>query len=117
MISELKATFTDVSTVSTDPEDLRVHRFSKNDEYPGMFHLHFSLMKLILGVDLINLPLDAPHSVPVFPESTQDAVKITKIATKYRMLVVPYSGATSLERHFQGVSPLSSKIEAFHFVH
>ena len=36
-ISELKATFNDESAVSTDPEDLRVHGFSENDYYPGMF--------------------------------------------------------------------------------
>ena len=37
-ISELKATFTDESAVSTDPEDLHVHGFSENDYYPGTFH-------------------------------------------------------------------------------
>lgn len=39
----------------------------------------------------------------VFPESTDDVVKIVKIAIKYRMPVVPYSGATSLEGHFRAV--------------
>ena len=73
-------------------------------------------MKLILDVDLINSPLGAPHSVVVFPESTQDVVKIVKIATKYRMPVVPYSGAMSLEGHFRGVSPSFPKMQSFHFV-
>ena len=41
-VSELKATFADESTVTTDPEDLRVHGFSDNDYYPGTFGLHFS---------------------------------------------------------------------------
>ena len=51
-----------------------------------------------------DIKLDSPHSVVVYPESTEDVVKIVKIATKYRMPVVPYSGATSLEGHFRGVS-------------
>jgi D-lactate dehydrogenase (cytochrome) len=33
-------------------------------------------------------------------------VKVVKIATKYRMPVIPYSGATSLEGQFRGVCSL-----------
>lgn len=43
------------------------------------------------------------HSVVVYPGSTEDVVKIMKVATKYRMPVVPYSGGTSLEGHFAGI--------------
>ncbi|KAG8902292.1 hypothetical protein FRB99_004654 [Tulasnella sp. 403] len=43
------------------------------------------------------------HSVVVFPASTQDVVETMKIATKYRMPVVAYSGGTSLEGHFAGI--------------
>ncbi|KAF8965848.1 hypothetical protein BDZ97DRAFT_1903908 [Flammula alnicola] len=57
------------------------HGFSESDYLPG-----------------------APHSVVVYPESTEDVVRIVKIATKYRMPVIPYSGATSLEGHFRGHS-------------
>lgn len=35
----------------------------------------------------------------VYPSSTEDVVKIVNIARKYRMPVIPYSGATSLEGH------------------
>ncbi|KAF5317711.1 hypothetical protein D9619_012599 [Psilocybe cf. subviscida] len=42
------------------------------------------------------------HSVIVYPRSTQDVVKVVKVATKYRMPVIPYSGATSLEGQFRG---------------
>ncbi|KAF9447008.1 hypothetical protein P691DRAFT_672357 [Macrolepiota fuliginosa MF-IS2] len=42
------------------------------------------------------------HSVVVFPRSTEDVVKIVRIATKYRMPVIPYSGATNLEGHTRG---------------
>ena len=40
----------------------------------------------------------------VYPKSTEDVVKIVKTAVKYRMPVIPYSGATSLEGHFRAVS-------------
>ena len=43
------------------------------------------------------------HTVVVYPETTDDVVKIVKIANKYRMPVVPYSGATSLEGQYRGV--------------
>lgn len=39
----------------------------------------------------------------VWPASTADVVKVVKIAVKYRMPVIPYSGATSLEGHFRAV--------------
>jgi D-lactate dehydrogenase (cytochrome) len=42
--------------------------------------------------------------VVVYPRSTEDVVKIVKIAIKYRMPVTAYSGATSLEGQFRGVS-------------
>lgn len=40
-ILELKATFVDASAVSTDPDDLHTHGFSKNDYYSGAFLLIF----------------------------------------------------------------------------
>lgn len=43
------------------------------------------------------------HSVVVYPESTEDVVKVVKIATKYRVPITAYSGATSLEGHCRGV--------------
>lgn len=51
-----------------------------------------------------------PHSVVVYPTCTEDVVKIVKVANKYRMPVIPYSGATSLEGHFLGVRVSSSRI-------
>ncbi|KAF8625917.1 hypothetical protein AX17_006643 [Amanita inopinata Kibby_2008] len=77
-IEELKRLFPSHAT-STDPEDLTTHGFSDNDYHPG-----------------------ALHSVIVYPRSTEDVVQIVKIATTYRMPVVPYSGATSLEGHTRG---------------
>lgn len=46
----------------------------------------------------------ALHTVVVYPSSTEDVVKIVKIATKYRMPVTPFSGGTSLEGNYRGVS-------------
>ncbi|VDC02991.1 unnamed protein product [Peniophora sp. CBMAI 1063] len=43
-----------------------------------------------------------PHNVVVYPETTQDVVKVVELAKKYRIPVVPYSGGTSLEGHIAG---------------
>lgn len=40
----------------------------------------------------------------VYPNSTEDVVKIVNISRKYRMPVVAYSGATSLEGQYRAVS-------------
>lgn len=50
------------------------------------------------------IPTGALHSVIVYPISTEDVVKIVKIAVKYRMPIIPYSGGTSLEGHTRGHS-------------
>ncbi|KAF8815719.1 hypothetical protein BYT27DRAFT_6661810 [Phlegmacium glaucopus] len=78
-IQELQSTFPVNDKVSTDPDDLQVHGFSANDHHSG-----------------IN------HSVVVYPDNTEDVVKIVKIANKYKMPIIPYAGATSLEGHFRG---------------
>ncbi|KAG5634793.1 hypothetical protein H0H81_000761 [Sphagnurus paluster] len=75
-IEELRQAFPDPDTVSTDPEDLRIHGFSDYDYRPGRL-----------------------HSVVFYPKSTEDVVQMVKIATQYKMPVIPYSGATSLEGH------------------
>ncbi len=49
--------------------------------------------------------VDSLPSVVVYPMTTEDVVKIVKIAVKYRMPVVAYSGASSLEGHYVPVSP------------
>ena len=45
----------------------------------------------------------ALHHVVVYPRSTEDVVKIVNISRKYRIPVVPYGAATSLEGHVAGV--------------
>ncbi|KAM6490032.1 FAD-linked oxidase-like protein [Amanita muscaria] len=64
---------------STSNEELETHGFSGTDYHPG-----------------------ALHSIIVYPQSTEDVVKIVKVATKYRIPVIPYSAATSLEGQTRG---------------
>ncbi len=55
----------------------------------------------------------------VYPNSTEDVVKIVNVARKYRMPIVPYSGGTSLEGHFAGVRtylPQAYKLSYGHFL-
>ncbi|CAE6409811.1 unnamed protein product [Rhizoctonia solani] len=77
-ITELEALFPK-DDVSTDADVLRAHGFSDNSYHPS-----------------------APHSVVVLAHSTEDVVKIVKIANKYRIPVTAFSGGTSLEGHFGG---------------
>ncbi|KAI0741791.1 FAD-linked oxidase-like protein [Daedaleopsis nitida] len=76
-VEELRQAFPDVDTVTTDLQDLEAHTLSAVD-------LHY-----------VSRP-----SVVVYPASTEDVVTVVKTAIKYRMPVIPYSGATSLEGHF-----------------
>ncbi|KAH9925357.1 uncharacterized protein BXZ73DRAFT_49969 [Epithele typhae] len=81
-IAELRTFFPeDEDAVSTDPAHLEEHGYSENDYLPGSW-----------------------PSVVVYPSSTEDVVKIVKTAVKYKMPVIPYSGATSLEGHYRAPS-------------
>lgn len=79
-IKELRQTFPQ-SRVSTDPDVLHLHGSSENSYHPS-----------------------SPHSVVVQASSTEDVVKVVNISRKYRVPIIPYSGATSLEGHFNGHS-------------
>ncbi|KAJ3907256.1 FAD-linked oxidase-like protein [Lentinula edodes] len=83
-VEELKKIFADdEDAVSTNADDLYSHGFS-------------SMTKTnILGTS---------HTVVMYPTCTDDVVKIVKIATKYRIPIIPYSGGTSLEGQFRGYS-------------
>ncbi|KAJ7731322.1 FAD-linked oxidase-like protein [Mycena maculata] len=79
-IEELRKTFAVRSgVVSTDPDVLKIHGLSTNTYHTGV-----------------------DHTVVVYPESTEDVVKIVKIANTYKMPITPYSGATALEGQFIG---------------
>ncbi|PCH38627.1 hypothetical protein WOLCODRAFT_136371 [Wolfiporia cocos MD-104 SS10] len=77
-ILELQKALPSEGAVSTDPDDLHTHGYSDNDYHPAF-----------------------PPSVVVYPQSTEDVVKIVKIANKYKMPVIPYSGATSVEGNYR----------------
>ena len=97
-IEELKASFDREDVVSTNPDDLLIHGFSPNVWHPGTSWRQGPQYT----VPYPSLP-GVPHSVVVYPLSTEDVVKIVNVANKYRMPVIPYSGATSLEGQFVGV--------------
>ncbi|KAL7412693.1 FAD-binding domain-containing protein [Mrakia frigida] len=77
-IQELKSLFEPLGKdqVSTAPEELLGHGFSTNTYHAP------------------RIP-----AVVTYPESTEDVVKIVKIAAKYRVPMTPWSGGTSLEGH------------------
>ena len=79
-IAELRAAFADTQAVSTDADALQTYGSSPNSYHPT-----------------------SPHSVVVHVLSTEDVVKVVNIARKYRVPIVAYAGATSLEGHFSGV--------------
>ncbi|KAH9954938.1 FAD-linked oxidase-like protein [Russula dissimulans] len=77
-IDELKSLFSE-GAVTTARDQLEAHGFSPNVHHPA-----------------------CAHSVVVYPDSTEDVVKIVNVARKYRMPIIPYSGGTSVEGHFSG---------------
>ncbi|EKM55737.1 uncharacterized protein PHACADRAFT_95712 [Phanerochaete carnosa HHB-10118-sp] len=78
-IEELRAAFVDKEAVSTDPDVLTTYGSSPNSYHP-----------------------ESPHAAVVHVMSTEDVVKVVNVARKYRISVVTYGGATSLEGHFSG---------------
>jgi hypothetical protein len=80
-IEELKRIFSDKNQVLTSVGVLESYGNSPN------FYLH-----------------GASHSVVVKTFSTDDVVKVVMVAKKWRMPVTAWSGGTSLEGHFAGVS-------------
>lgn len=79
-IAELRKVLPEESLVVTDLDTLKLYGHSDNSYHPT-----------------------SPHSVIVRPRGTDDVVHIVNVARKYRVPIVPYSGATSLEGHFSGV--------------
>ena len=80
-IAELRAALPREGAVNTDPHVLEFYGSSDKSYHPA-----------------------SPHSVVVHPVSTEEVVEVVNVARKYRVPIVPYSGATSLEGHFSGVS-------------
>ena len=80
-IAELREVIPREGAIATDQDTLELYGHSENSYHPT-----------------------APHSVVVRVSCTEDVVKVVNVARKYRVPIVPYSGATSLEGHFSGVS-------------
>ncbi|KAJ4475788.1 FAD-linked oxidase-like protein, partial [Lentinula aciculospora] len=87
-IEKLKQAFPEEGRVTTDPNVLNEHGSSDNSYHPT-----------------------SPHAVVVRALSTEDVVQIVKIASECKVPMVVYSGATSLEGHYSGVSPGSICID------
>ena len=80
-IEEIKHIFSEKNQVLTSVDVLESYGNSPN------FYLH-----------------GAPHSIVVKAFSTDDVVSVVNVAKKWRMPVTAWSGGTSLEGHFAGVS-------------
>ncbi|KAL1947576.1 hypothetical protein VTO73DRAFT_13300 [Trametes versicolor] len=78
-IEELRTAIPRENAVNTDPQVLQLYGSSDKSYHPT-----------------------APHSVVVHPHSTEEVVAVVNVARKYRVPIVPYSGATSLEGHISG---------------
>lgn len=110
-IRELRDSFDDKDAVSTDPDDLHTHGHSENDYHPGAYSL------LILAPSTLQMELVGSFpSVVVFPKSTEEVVRVVKIANKYKMPIVPYSGATSLEGNFRSVCSCFHCVQIFYIL-
>lgn len=83
-IAKLRTLLPSEDAVATDPDELQSYGSSENSYHPT-----------------------SPHAVVVRPKSTEDVVKIVNVAREYRVPITAYSGATSLEGHFAGVSAIS----------
>jgi D-lactate dehydrogenase (cytochrome) len=77
--NELRELFPD--RVSDDKNTLETYGYSRNSYHPE--HLHSMVVRVF---------------------TTEDVVKIVGVARKYRIPITAYSGGTSLEGHFSGVS-------------
>ena len=104
-IEELQQLFPGDETVTTDPVALEEHGMSVNDYHEGAcsgVSGACTRTRRRGGLTINNTPASNP-SVIVFPTSTEDVVKVVKVAGKYKMPVIPVSGATSLEGHYRAV--------------
>ncbi|KAL3423655.1 glycolate oxidase [Phlyctema vagabunda] len=76
-LAEIRSTLSE-ETISTDPEDLKVHGYSE-----------------WAPANIDTLPIAV-----AYPRSTDEVSKIAKICNKYRIPMIGYSGGSSLEGNF-----------------
>lgn len=89
-IEDLRKTLPGDNQVRTNPAALLAYGNSPHSYYPG-----------------------ASHSVIVSVQSTDDVVKVVNISRKYKIPIVPYASATSLEGHYNGVRPIRERMNNF----
>lgn len=65
-------------SISTDDEDLRAHGYSEWS-----------------SINIVQLPIAV-----AYPRNTQEVSRIARVASKYKVPMVPYSGGSSLEANF-----------------
>lgn len=93
------------SLATASPEDIRKAIAELQTALPGKVVTdHDSLVTY--GSSPNSYHPASPHAVAVRVHSTEDVVKVVNVARKYRIPIVPYSGATSLEGHYSGVSAI-----------
>ena len=80
-VSELRKSFP-ASAFSNDETELDLHTHSSWSYHPSSH----------------------PHSLIIYPTSTDDVVKLVQIASRYKVPLVPFAGGTSLEAHFSAPS-------------
>ncbi|KAG1874990.1 FAD-linked oxidase-like protein [Suillus subluteus] len=88
-LEDLQAEFPESSIVSTDPGELYAYAQSAYSQFVGL-----------------------PHTIVVHVRSTEDVVKVVKIANKYLVPIVPYSGGTSLEGNLSAVRKYTQYLSA-----
>ena len=95
LIEDLRKALSDTRAVSVETKELVSFAQSKYPQFPGGA-LNISLSRLFL---IISTPFctGSPHAVVVHASSTEDVVKVVKIANTHRVPVVPYAAGTSLE--------------------
>jgi hypothetical protein len=92
-IIELHKAFPGNSSVKTDIQTLQTYGSSENSYHPSV-----------------------PHSVVVHARSTEDVVHVVNISRWFKIPIIAYSGATSLEGHFSGVWLLLVQILALRWI-
>lgn len=91
---ELKA-FLPEDCIAEDRDTLVAHGWNDWGASP-------SLSCMLKGTDPLSAAAHGPSSLPggvVYPRSTEDVVRIVKIASKYAVPLIPYCAGTSLEGH------------------
>ncbi|EJD00218.1 FAD-binding domain-containing protein [Fomitiporia mediterranea MF3/22] len=79
LLLELHNALVDTDAVSTHTSDLEAFSQSKYPQYTGV-----------------------PHALVVHVRTTDEVVKVVRLASKYRVPIVPYSAGTSLEGNVSG---------------